>query len=259
MSAPRVHDSGQGPALLLLHAFPLDASQWDAQVAALSDRYRCLRPDFWGCGTSPEPPPEVTIDSYMADVLSAVSALGVDEFAVCGNSMGGYMCFSLLRQARSRVSAIALVNTRSAADGAEAREARAAQAAEVREHGVEAIVESMTGRLLCARCREEAHISDPVRGRIRRCTGSGVLATISAIAGRPDSTPLLATIDVPTLVVCGTADVIVPIDESRAMAAAIPGAVVEEFEGAAHLANLEQPARFSALLGDFLDARTGSR
>ena len=74
--------------LLLLHAFPLDASQWDAQVAALSGRYRCLRPDFWGCGASPAPPAGVTIDSYTADVLGALSALGVDEFSVCGLSMG---------------------------------------------------------------------------------------------------------------------------------------------------------------------------
>jgi 3-oxoadipate enol-lactonase len=55
-------------------------------------------------------------------------------------------------------------------------------------------------------------------------------------------------------VVCGTADVIVPLEESRAMAAAIPGAVLNEFVGGGHLANLEQPALFSAALGDFLDA-----
>jgi pimeloyl-ACP methyl ester carboxylesterase len=97
-----------------------------------------------------------------------------------------------------------------------------------------------------------------VRGRIRRCTADGVLTAIAAIAGRPDSSGMLNGIDVPTLVLCGTADVIVPIDESRAMAAAIPHAVVEEFDGAAHLTNLEQPARFSAVLGDFLDTHTAS-
>jgi pimeloyl-ACP methyl ester carboxylesterase len=258
VSAPHIHDSGEGPVLLLLHAFPLDASQWDAQVAALSGRYRCLRPDFWGCGASPPPPTGVTVDSYTADVLGALSALGVDEFSVCGVSMGGYMCFSLLRQARPRVRSVALVNTRAAADGDLALAARAAMAAEVRAGGVEAIVEAMTGRLLCALCGAESHIADPVRGRIRRCTAQGVLTAIAAIGGRPDSSGMLPGIDVPTLVVCGTADVIVPLDESRAMAAAIPHAVVEEFDGAAHLTNLEQPARFSAVLGDFLDTHTGS-
>ena len=51
-----LHDTGSGPSLLLLHAFPLDASQWDHQVAALSGEFRCLRPDMWGCGSSPELP-----------------------------------------------------------------------------------------------------------------------------------------------------------------------------------------------------------
>jgi 3-oxoadipate enol-lactonase len=249
-----IHDSGDGPALLLLHAFPLDASQWDAQVAALSGRYRCLRPDFWGCGTSPAPPGQVSIDSYALDVLRELDRLGVDQFSVCGLSMGGYMCFALLRQARARVRSLVLTNTRAAADGDASRTARAQMAQEVQAGGVEAIVEPMTERLLCSWCRDEVHIADPVRGRIRRCTPGGVIASLEAITDRPDSTTMLPGVDLPTLVVCGTADVIVPLEESRAMAAAVPGAVLEEFHDSAHLANLEQPARFSAVLGDFLDA-----
>src|SRR5450759_2738530 len=135
VSAPHIHDSGEGPVLLLLHAFPLYASQGDAQGAALSGRYRCLRPDFWGCGASPPPPAGVTVDSYTAAVLGALGALGVDDFSVCGVSMGGYMCFSLLRQARPRVRSVALVNTRAAADGDLALAARAAMAGDVRAGG----------------------------------------------------------------------------------------------------------------------------
>ena len=111
----------------------------------------------------------------------------------------------------------------------------------------------MTERLLCRRCREEAHIADPVRGHIRMCSGVGVIAAIEAIAGRPDSIPLLADITVPTLVVCGTDDIIVPLAESRAMAAAIRGAELTAFDGAAHLVNLEQPQAFTSALGHFLD------
>ncbi|MGH7721428.1 MAG: alpha/beta fold hydrolase [Candidatus Dormibacteria bacterium] len=255
MSGLAIHDSGEGPAVLLLHAFPLDASQWDAQVAALSGRYRCLRPDFWGCGASSPAPGPVSLDSYASDVLGELDRLGIDEFSVCGLSMGGYTCFALLRAARGRVGSLVLASTRAVADDDGAGAARAAMAEEVRAGGVESIVEPMTGRLLCAACRAEVHIADPVRGRIRRCTDAGVLAALDAMAARADSTALLAGIDVPTLVILGTADVIAPAAESRAMAGAIPGAVVEEFDGSAHLPNLEQPARFSALLGEFLDAR----
>lgn len=253
MTAPVFHDTGEGPALLLLHAFPLEASMWDAQVAALSGRYRCLRPDFWGCGSSPPPPGGVTIDGYAAVLLEELDRLGVADFAVCGVSMGGYMEFALLRAARERVRALVLSNTRAAADDDAARAARMTMIDEVRAGGVEAIVEPMTKRLLCAGCQREAHIADPVRGRIRMCSDAGVIAAIEAIAGRPDSTAMLRDIGVPTLVVCGTADVIVPIEESRAMAAAIHGAELHEFEGAAHLANLEQPQAYTSALGQFLD------
>ena len=254
MSGPVIHDSGDGPALLMLHAFPLDASQWDAQVAALSGRYRCLRPDFWGCGTSPAPPGQVTIDGYALDVLRELDRLGVDQFSACGVSMGGYMCFALLREARQRLRSLVLTNTRAAADNDTSRAARAVMADQVRAGGVEAIVEPMTERLLCSRCRDEVHIADPVRGRIRRCTSVGVVTALTAMSDRPDSTELLDGVHMPTLVVYGSADPVVSVEEARAMAAAIPGASVEEFGGSAHLTNLEQPARFSEVLGDFLDA-----
>jgi pimeloyl-ACP methyl ester carboxylesterase len=248
------HDTGEGPVLLMLHAFPLEASMWDTQVAALSGRYRCLRPDFWGCGASPPPQDHVTVDGYAATLLEELDHRGIRDFAVCGLSMGGYAAFALLRAARERVSAVVLSNTRAAADDPPARAARLKMADDVRAGGVEAIVEPMTERLLCRRCREEAHIADPVRGRIRMCTDAGVIAAIEAIAGRPDSTPQLGDITVHTLVTCGTDDVIVPLAESRAMAAAIRGAELREFDGSAHLVNLEQPQAYTSALGHFLDA-----
>jgi pimeloyl-ACP methyl ester carboxylesterase len=259
VSGLAIHDSGEGPVLLLLHAYPLDASQWDGQVAALSDRYRCLRPDFWGCGSSPPSPGEASIDGYAAEILAELDRLGVGEFALCGSSMGGYAAFALLRAARERVRAVVLVGTRASADTEGMRAARATVAEQVRADGVEAIVEPMTQNLLCASCHEDVHIVDPVRGRIRRWSVDGVLGVLRALAGRPDSTAMLGDIDVPTLVVCGTDDVIVPIEDSRAMAAAIPDAELAEFTGAGHLVNLEQPQAFSRRVGDFLDPRLLSR
>src|SRR5215472_10588556 len=105
---PALHDTGDGAPLLLLHAFPLDASQWDHQVAALSGRYRCLRPDYWGCGASPPPPGEPSLDSFAAAVLRTLDERGIDRFHVAGSSMGGYVAFGLLRQAAHRVLSLTL-------------------------------------------------------------------------------------------------------------------------------------------------------
>ena len=178
---------------------------------------------------------------------------GVSDFAVCGSSMGGYMAFALLRAAPVRVRALVLCGTRAAADGDAALAARREMAEQVRAGGVEAIVEPMTERLLCPRCRQEVHIADPVRGRIRRCSADGVVAAIEAIAGARTAPRCWATSRPPRWWSAARADVIVPLEELRAMAAAIPGARLHELEGAAHLPNLEQPMAFTALLGDFLD------
>ena len=251
---PAVHDTGEGAPLLLLHAFPLDASQWDHQVAALSGRYRCLRPDYWGCGASPPPEGEATLDGYADAVVRALDALDVDRFHVAGASMGGYVAFALLRTARDRVLSLTLANTRATADSDEVRTSRLALAETVERDGsVESLVEPNVQRLLGEHGRHEVHVTDPLRGRIRRCTPAGVAHCARSMAARPDSTALLAATDVPALVISGDEDAVMPVADIEDMAARIPGATRAAMH-TGHLGNLEDPAAFTEELRRFLDA-----
>lgn len=255
---PRLHDTGDGPPLVLLHAFPQDASMWDHQVAGLSARWRCLRPDAFGCGASPPPPEALDMESWAGAVLASLDAAGVDRFALCGLSMGGYLGFEMVRAAPRRITALVLMATRSTADSEVARADRLAMAASLRGRGTQAleeIVETMTARLLSRAAAGEFHVSDPVRGRIRRCTATGIAACQEAMAGRRDNSELLARIEVPALVIAGGEDAIIPPAEMQAMASSIPGARFELVEGAGHLVNLERHLRVTRLLADFLDAQ----
>jgi 3-oxoadipate enol-lactonase len=246
------HDSGQGPALLFLHAFPLDASQWDHQVAALSGDHRCLRVDMWGCGDSPPPQGDGTLDEVAASVIDELDARSIDTFAMVGLSMGGYLAFALWRAAASRITAIALCNTRATADSDTARADRLAMADRiVAEDSVEALVEPMVERLLGPRARAEVHVTDPVRGRVRRCTPAGIAFAQRAMAARPDSTPHLEALTMPVLVIGGTDDGMIPIAETQAMAAAIPAARFVAMS-CGHLSNLEDPREFNRIIGEFM-------
>lgn len=249
---PAVHDAGSGPAVLLLHAFPLDASQWDHQVAAISGRLRCLRVDMWGCGSSPAPEGEPSLAAFAGAVLQVLDERGVERFAACGCSMGGYVIWELLRLAPQRLTALVLCSTRAVGDTDAARDTREQTARRVLEQGVESIVEENVGRLLGMHGQDDVHISDPVRGRIRRCTPQGVAWALRAMAARPDSTGLLSGIEVPTLVAAGEEDTVIPSADQRAMAERIAGARFVELERCGHLPNLERHPEFSDVLEGFL-------
>jgi pimeloyl-ACP methyl ester carboxylesterase len=82
----------------------------------------------------------------------------------------------------------------------------------------------------------------------------GIVAALDAMRERPDATPLLAGITVPTLVVVGDEDVLTPPREAHALAAAVPGARLVEIPDAGHVSCWERPDAFAAALADFLAA-----
>jgi pimeloyl-ACP methyl ester carboxylesterase len=250
-----VHDTGSGPAVLFLHAFPLDGSQWDHQVAALSGDYRCLRPDVWGCGGSPPPPDAAaTLDDFAQAVITALDDRGIDRFSVVGMSMGGYVAFALWRLAPARVVSLTVSNTRADADSDETRAGRLEVAERVlREGDVAFLVEANVDRLLGPKARLEVHITDPLRGRIKRCTPAGIAFAQRAMAARPDSAGLLHGITVPTLVVTGRDDAVIPEAQMQTIADGIPQALRVDLD-CGHLSNLEQPQEFTRALSDFLSA-----
>src|SRR5436190_3099881 len=108
-----------GPALLLIHGYPLDARIWQNQVERLPFSLRLFAPDLRGCGASPLPPGPCGIDDYARDLLMLMNEHRVDKFYAAGHSMGGYIVFSLLRQAPNRILGAALVSSRALPDSEE--------------------------------------------------------------------------------------------------------------------------------------------
>jgi pimeloyl-ACP methyl ester carboxylesterase len=98
----------------------------------------------------------------------------------------------------------------------------------------------------------QAPLAETARRMMASVPPDGAIGALRAMAARPDSTALLSTIDVPTLVVGGAKDGITPPDVLREMAGQIPNSRVEILEDAGHLSPLERPAAFNHVVTEFL-------
>jgi pimeloyl-ACP methyl ester carboxylesterase len=244
-------DEGSGRPLLLIHAFPLSSAMWERQIAALSGGYRLIVPDLRGFGASPPVPGTTSLDQYADDLVGLLDQLGLDHVSVAGLSMGGYIAFALQRRHRERVDALVLADTRSQPDTEEGRRAREQNAQLAEQQGARAIADQMLPKLLSSNAPEELRAE--VRGIIEANDRAGIAAALRAMAARPDSTPLLATIAIPTLIVVGAEDGLTPPSDARAMHAAIAGSQLVELPGAGHLANLEASEAFNIAVDNLLN------
>lgn len=228
------------PALVLVHAFPLDGSLFDAQARTLRDvAAPMLFPSLPGFGGTPVRASQPSLDDYADGVAAAMDAAGIGRAVVGGMSMGGYVALALWRRHRARVAGLLLAATRAEADTERARADRLRLAGIVRRHGTEALLKTPPQWLRAGSPRWPDALAI-----IRRQPAEAVAQAQVAMAGRPDSRAHLAGIDVPALVVVGEHDAITPLPMSRAMQDGIAGSTLSLVPDAGHLANLDAPAAF---------------
>jgi pimeloyl-ACP methyl ester carboxylesterase len=247
--------AGQGEPILFVHAFPLDRRIWQSQVAAFAGTHRVIVPDLPGFGESGPPPAAAIIEDYADELAAVLDALEVREpVTLCGLSMGGYIAFAFFKRHRKRVRRLVLCDTKATEDPLEKKSDRELLAVEVLEQGTAKLAQNMPSNLLGKTTqRERPTIVETVRTMIADATPAGVAAASRAMALRPESTGLLAKIDVPALVVCGEEDVISTPQEMREMANQIPGAAYVEIAGAGHLSPLERSDDFNDALRRFME------
>ena len=239
--------------MLLIHAFPLDASMWDEQVKALREETEVLAPSLPGWGGT-EPIGDVLTMDAAADFLAGeLDRAEVENAIVCGLSIGGYIAFSLWRRHRNRIAGLLLADTRAEADDEAGKERRRAVAEKALAEGNAPMVENPPPLLSEG---ADPALWERVKEVIRRQPGEAIAAAALGMAERPDSTPILPSIDVPTTIVVGSADTLTPPPMSEKMVESIPGAELIVLEGAGHLSNVESPEEFLEALRK-LAARVG--
>jgi YbgC/YbaW family acyl-CoA thioester hydrolase len=243
---------GDGPAILFIHGYPLDRSIWRHQVEHL-DGWRRIAPDLRGMGSSDAPDLGYSMTTYADDLAALLDSLGVDHVVLCGLSMGGYVAFEFLRRHRSRVRGLILVDTRAENDSAEGRRSRDAAAQAAREDGTRAVAAAMLPKLFAE--ETEAAVGEPWRQVERVIVATpipGIVGALAAMRDRPDSTSLLESLDLPSLIIVGEHDRITPPASSHRMAAALAGSQLEVIHGAGHLSPVERPSEVTAAVRKFV-------
>lgn len=240
---------GSGPAVALLHGFPLDSTIWQAQLDGLSARWTVIAPDLRGFGSS-RPASPCTIEDLADDVHGLLSQLGVLPCAVGGLSMGGYVSLAFALRYAADLRGLILVDTRAEADTPEARENRLRMVEKCRAAGPRAVADEMEPRMLAPDA--PAEVRSALRAVMESCPADTIEYALMAMRQRRDCTGELGSIRAPALVIVGERDAITPPAVAQSMHQAMPGSRLCIVKGAGHMAPMENPGAVTAAIDDFM-------
>jgi len=247
-------DEGSGKPILFLHAFPLNQTMWDEQVAKFASTHRVITFDWRGFGKSGMSSTQSSMPVFADDLAELLNLLEIEKATICGLSMGGYAAFAFYREYAERVNALILCDTRAAADNDEAKRGRYEMAELARTKGASAIGEQMIPKLLGeTTLKIGPTVADRIRSMIEAAQPEGIAQALIGMAQRENSTNLLPQISCPTLIVVGDEDKLTPPTEAETLAQSIRASRLEVIKGAGHLSNLEQPASFNQAINKYLN------
>ena len=228
-------------ALVCIPGTMLDESLFDAQRLRLKSRIPVVV-------VAP------TQGQTVAEMAAHVLAQAPTRFALAGLSMGGIVAFEIWRQARERISHLALLSTTPLPDHPQRRAIRDAQvnralAGELRD----VLIESMKPLYLGRKSRADRSLLDRILNMGLKLGADVFRRQSAALQTRRDSRETLASIDCPTLVLCGTEDAVCPLDLHVDMWRKLPRADLAVLNECGHLPTLEQPETVSRHLETLLE------
>jgi pimeloyl-ACP methyl ester carboxylesterase len=246
-------DAGRGECVVLIHGHPFDRTLWSPQLDALRAAFRVLVPDLRGFGQSPVTPGVVTMREYAADIEELLDERGITRAAVVGLSMGGLVAMELTTAHPGRYWALVLVATTAEPPSPQDGRVREERADAIERDGMNVLTDYMHTGLYGPAC--PSAVRARVDAMMAAAPPAGAAAALRGRARRPDYRPLLATLDIPALVVAGTAD---PWSTAAVTAEIVSSLKRPEqviIDGVGHLPNLEAEEEFNSALTAFLRAQ----
>jgi pimeloyl-ACP methyl ester carboxylesterase len=258
MAPPPLAYDDAGPkdatTVLLVHGHPFDRSMWRPQVEHLTGHgYRVVVPDLRGYGTHKTEETKTGLDVFANDLVRLADHLGIDSFVLGGLSMGGQIVMQAIADHPGRVSALLLADTFAGLDTPEVKQGRVDTADRITSEGMERYADELLPKMISPKTRAtRPDVEDHVRTMMRNAPAEGAAAALRGRAERPDYTPGLGNIAVPTLVVVGSDDEFTPVADAERIHREVDGSTLVVIDGAGHLPNLERETEFNEALSTFL-------
>jgi len=242
---------GAGPPLVLLHGFLCDSRVWRRQLEDLSDRFTVVAWDAPGAGQSSDPPDTFTIADWAAALAAFLDAIGIDRAHVLGLSWGGLLAQEFYRQHPARVRTLILADTYAGWKGSLGAEVAAQRLARcVRESTLPA-AEFVAGWVPHEFFMDASpELRDEMADVVAAFHPLGFRLMARALAEN-DTTDLLASIEVPTLLLWGEGDQRAPLAVAERFRSLIPRGELAVIPQAGHVSNMEQPGEFDAQVRRF--------
>jgi pimeloyl-ACP methyl ester carboxylesterase len=265
--------AGQGPALLLLHGIANSSETWAHVAPLLSERFTLIAPDLLGHGASATPRGDYSLGAHASGVRDIVTALGHERVTVVGHSLGGGIAMQFAYQFPERTERLVLVSS-----GGLGREVHLLLRAAALP-GADYVLPVLTSRRVLELGRDLGGLLERVglqpggdlgvlaRGFTsldnagsRRAFLDTVRAVIEPGGQRVSAHDRLALAAVlPTLIVWGGRDSIIPAGHGVAAHEAMPGSRFACFPEAGHMPHDDDPRRFADLLAEFWETTVAAR
>ena len=220
--------AGERRPLVLVPGLACDDDLYAPQSAAMAEVADVVVPDIRSADS---------IEQMARAVLDAAP----ERFALAGLSLGGYVVLEVLRQARSRVTRVALLDTSARPESPQQTARRLALLALVDEHGLDAGLEALWPTEVAASRVDDAALHARFLAMCRRSGRDVLVRQVRAIMARADSRTDLPRLDLPLLVLCGRQDAITPLDGHEEMVRLAPAARLVVLDDCGHLSTWEQP------------------
>ncbi len=239
---------GQGIPVVLLHGFPFDHTIWQPVIPFLPPDAWLILPDLRGHGQSDAPPGPYSMAMLASDIAAILGYLRVRKAVLVGHSMGGYVALAYARTYPKYLAGLGLVASRADADTPEGRAARYKLVDDIPEKGLSVLVDAMLPKLT----PDEA-LAAKLRDVILGAKTDGVLGVLQGMAERPDSSSLLASLNVPLMAVVGGRDMLIAPEQAKRLASLTDRLRLVEIPEAGHMPMMESPEMTAKAILQLMD------